>query len=392
MATAKSQSVHLAGRVASLEAEWRWLHGLLTWVEKQGAGLPRKDELALVRERMEGAVGRSIDPLRPRIEQLKASRRSAAERWSELDAIAKRLDAAAADLLPVAQGALARAAGVDRGVCALAEELVAFISGRTVGGERVVVPAAADHTSTGAWVIGLAMHEEGVWSLPVVAHELSHVAAMDLRDHGGQLLAKALIEGGWRDDPSLPVLPAGAPGPLPFGRASELFADLFGAYCVGPAYAAALMARSVAVGAWAGHGDHPPDAARLRAVLRLLEGHPAGWVSDFVRSDWKASLRAAGEVYSPVTATTAAVDGFTRRAVEVLDLTASRARFEGGDAVLEVGQDLRKGTPPPPDADLRTVINGAWGERVRDARSVPKIESAVSAWMSARPRPNVGAG
>ena len=152
---------------------------------------------------------------------------------------------------------------------------------------------------------------------------------------------------------------------------------------MGPAYAAALMSRSVPVAAWTVRHDHPPFAARLRAVFRVLEGTDTSWVGDLVRADWHESLTAVGESDNPLPEIAGQIDAFTDEGFEVMRLTASRSRFEGSE-VISVGEKLRIGRPPARDVDLRTVINAAWAERLRDRSAVDRIERAMRAWLEIR--------
>lgn len=382
-----SDTLHLNDRLASVETELRNLNSLITLVQEQGIHLPHPGELELVKKRLERSLGQRVDPLRDQVGRLRTSAEPAGDRWRELDGISQRLENLADELMPVAYGALARAAGVDHGVCALAEELVADLAILTAGGERVVVPAPRDHTSSGMWVIRLAVHD-GVWSLPIVAHELGHVVAADLVDEHGQRLGYELLNGSWRTNTHIPSQAAADPGFLPYSRANELFADIFAAYCVGPAYAAALMSRSVPVDAWKVRYDHPPFAARLRAVLFVLRDIDASWVCDLVQADWNASLAAIGELDDPPPDIAGQIDTFTDAGCKVMRLTASRSRFEG-EEVISVGKRLRIGQPPALNTDLRTTINAAWAERLRDRSAIDKIEQGLRAWLDIRVQPLV---
>ncbi len=376
-------SAHLAARLADVNAHLSRLDGLLEEVQRFGAALPRADEIERVRRRLDAAIGRMLDPLRTRLRRLDgALDRPAADRWKELEEIAERLDGVAAELLPVAQGTLARAAGLDGGLCAMAEQLVDTLAPLTGAGDRVVLLAPTAQASTRTWVVGLPLREVSVWSLAIVAHELGHVAVSRLEDQYGRRLGEELISGSWRARPGLPSQATALPGPLPRSRAGELFADVFAAFCVGPAYGGALLTGSVPGGAWTPHLDHPAWGARMRAVLRMLDPTPLGWISGWLRNEWTASLTDAGESLEAPAHIAAAVDAFTDSALEVMELTASRARFAGTD-VLHVGEQLRRGETPPVAADLRTVINAAWEERLRDALRVGTIEEALRDWQQA---------
>lgn len=375
-----AESLHLADRVASLRIELDRLDGLLAQVEEKWSDPNGRVELRRIRTVLEGEVDKSLRPLREQLEALSGATR---QQWLTVVEIATKLQNLAAELLPVAHGALARAAGLDNGLCALAEDLVADLAGSTVPGLRVVVPAAQEHTSARRWVIGMALREDSIWSLPIVAHEFAHVVGLDLKDEYRRRLAENLINGSWRDFPGLPPEALTVPGPLPAGRATELFADIFAAFCTGPAYAAELMARSVPVAPWEPQGTHPGFGARLRSVLAVFGETSLEWMAGMVRSEWEASLEAVGDVEEPSVAVSAAVDAFTARGIEVMELAAPRAGFQG-EAVLDVGERLRRGEAPVATDDVRTVLNAAWEERLRDHAKVGTIEVAVRRWMTTR--------
>ncbi len=394
MAAPQLPGRHLAATRASLDDYLGRLNGLLEEAEEAASDLPRRAELRRVRQRLDAAIGRMADPLQAKLEALAAADENpVAGRWAKLRSIADGIDTLAAELLPVALGGLARAAGLDRGMCALAERLVDALARWTVSGQRVVVPAPREQTSTRTWVVGLPLREGSIWSLPIVAHEFGHVVAADLKDQFNQRLGENLLNGSWRDRPGLPPEATRLPGPLPFDRAGELFADVFAAYCTGPAYAAALMSRSIPAGAWASSTDHPPWGWRMRAVQRALGPGPLAWVLEWVAQDWRDALGEAGDAGEPAPAVAAAVDAFTDEAMEVMAQTASRARFSVSDpGVLDIGEVLRAGAAPAAGADLRTVLNAAWAERLRNRDRVAWIEAGLQAWVRAQPESGASQG
>ena len=66
----------------------------------------------------------------------------------------------------------------------------------------------------------------------------------------------------------------------------------------------------------------------------------------------------------------------------VMGLTGSTALFRG-EGVLETGELLREGIAPDGEADLRTVLNAAWAERLRNREKIATIEHALAQWRIA---------
>jgi hypothetical protein len=302
------------------------------------------------------------------------------------------LDQLFAEFLPVIEGALVRAADLDNGLCRLAQHLLDDLGAVTVPWNRIVIPAPREATSNRSWVVGLPILDTSRWFLPIMVHELGHFAATRLEDQYSRLLGAQLLEGSWRERPELASLGAEAFESLTYRHAQELFADVFAAYCVGPAFAASLLTRAIPAGAWQSRQDYPSWGARLRAVLRTLNQLNAAlpearddlsWVTDWIAEDWVTAQEAAGYQEAPGKVR-AAVDALTDGAIEVMRLTTgSRALFQG-KGVLEIGELLRQGIPPCGEADLRTVLNAAWAERLRDYDRVATIERALFEWQ---PRP-----
>jgi hypothetical protein len=379
---------HLDMRIETLLAALRELEGLLARIQQAGTSLPSRSELDVIAGRHKPVLAKTLGPLRSTLIALRDSTGSSVtDRWDATMECARRLDALSAELLPVAEGALARAAGLDNGLCALGQRLLDDIGGKTVPWNRIVIPAAREETSNRLWVVGLPLLDSSPWYLPIMVHELGHFAATRLEDQYSQRLGEKLLDGSWRGRPGVATDTLTA---LTYKHAQELFADVFAAYCAGPAFAAALMTRAVPVHAWDAGSDHPSWGARMLAVLRALgrlgDAVPAvrqnlSWITALVAEEWQAAQDAVGRAEIPA-ALGRTVDAFTDGAVEVMELTGSAALFRG-EGVLETGEQLQDGISPDGRADMLTVLNAAWAERLRDRENITTIERALTGWRRA---------
>jgi hypothetical protein len=379
---------HLDMRIETLLAALRELEGLLARIQQAGTSLPSRSELDVIAGRHKPVLAKTLGPLRSTLIALRDSTGSSVtDRWDATMECARRLDALSAELLPVAEGALARAAGLDNGLCALGQRLLDDIGGKTVPWNRIVIPAAREETSNRLWVVGLPLLDSSPWYLPIMVHELGHFAATRLEDQYSQRLGEKLLDGSWRERPGVAADTLTA---LTYKHAQELFADVFAAYCAGPAFAAALMTRAVPVRAWDAGSDHPSWGARMLAVLRALgrlaDLVPAvaqnlSWITGLVADEWQAARQAVGLAEIPA-ALGRTVDAFTDGAVEVMELTGSAALFRG-EGVLETGEQLQDGISPDGRADMLTVLNAAWAERLRDRENITTIERALTGWRRA---------
>jgi hypothetical protein len=102
---------------------------------------------------------------------------------------------------------------------------------------------------------------------------------------------------------------------------------------------------------------------------------------------WAADVEAAGELSEPPQPRHGEMVGaFVEQAVAVLRDTASTARFDTEDATLDARSDLVNARDPRPGVGVRTVVNGAWMERVLRGWEVGEITAEIGerAWRWCR--------
>jgi len=278
------------------------------------------------------------------------------------------------------EGSLARAAGLDGGMCALADRLLEEVSNKTLSWERITIPAAREIINDRTWIIGLPPNDTTIWSLPVMAHELGHFAIDHLVDRNRERPGTSLKDGTWigedEDADAAKRLFAGQ-------RAEELFADVFGAYVLGPAYAASLAWRAFPHRAWDNLPSHPGWGLRVHAALAVVEGHPScRELAPLVRRSWEATLAAAGGPPVAPDGVLKHVGRFVGYAVGVLERDFPGGRFDDLPGVLKAEQHLVRRTGPYKGLDLRTVLNAAWTRRLRHGwdEAPGQIGETAMAW------------
>lgn len=389
--SARPPVAHLNARIETLLAAVGQLDGLLTKTGEAGKSLPFKEELDVIAARLEPVVAKMLEPVRRELTALREpSEASTSDRWGRAKWCVQQLDQLSAELLPVAEGALARAAGLDNGLCSTAQRLLDDLSAVTVPWNRIVIPAPREATSSRSWVVGLTLLDASLWSLPIMVHELGHFAATRLEDQYNRRLGEKLLEGSWREHPDVLSMGPDMLTALSYKHAQELFADVFGAYCAGPAFAASLMMRSIPADNLAASNDHPSWGVRMHAVLHTLNrlgdlipevDANLSWIAGWIDEEWVSAQGGTTRPELPAALRTT-VGAFTDGAIDVMGMTASTALFRG-EGVLEVGELLREGIAPDGNAGLRTVLNAAWAERLRDREKLARIERALAKWQMA---------
>lgn len=105
------------------------------------------------------------------------------------------------------------------------------------------------------------------------------------------------------------------------------------------------------------------------------------WIAGWIDEEWVSAQGGTTRPELPAALRTT-VGAFTDGAIDVMGMTASTALFRG-EGVLEVGELLREGIAPDGNAGLRTVLNAAWAERLRDREKLARIERALAKWQMA---------
>jgi hypothetical protein len=331
-------------------------------------GLPHASELRSTSRRLQSVFDREIGPLREAVAEVRLTSATAApaESWARVESIADQIDRVAEDVLLFAQGSLVRAAGLEEGICAIADHLLDGMAASTVPWERTAIPAAREATSNRTWVIGIQASDATIWSLPMVVHEFGHFAVTRLEDRYGERPGAKLLDGSWLDESFWDDDRNAARRFFAHPTAHELFADTLAGYLLGPAYVAALVWRARPHRAWQPTGDHPGWGFRVLAALHTVgvDGRWR-WILDRIRTWWLDDLNEAAVGTSPPGGTERLLGSFLDQVTQVLRATAPEARFVDEQRVIEAEERLGAETDAYNGLDVPTILNAAWIWRIR---------------------------
>jgi hypothetical protein len=348
------------------------------------------DRLHLVHSMVQSwpALSKIVTARCARLDHAISSSRPSADAWHTLADWEQADSAVFRDILAYAfsrgDTAFARS-----GPATLAAELTAELCQKVRLGEApFVVPDVDDSFSDCVEVIRFRYPPDGIWDVPIVAHELGHFAAYRLT---------ALEDGMQRPQPVRDFISNYL---LDTDRKldkdqrtwrhwlNECFADAFATYSVGPCYAASsLLLRFDVTRASIETPTHPSNAARaitiletLRQMNRATRRSPYTVVINELQSRWSELLTLADENCSVDWARDVAL-GIYR----VLEATAGAARYDSWNHAAETLQHelTRADEVPSCDVSVRDLLNAAWLARARgnvDPNAVS--DRAVKLWRS----------
>ncbi|MFI5712843.1 hypothetical protein [Kribbella sp. NPDC051620] len=261
---------------------------------------------------------------------------------------------------------------LDDRVCAMTDALLSGF--KSVTGHYLPIPARQAALSNALdSVVKLGFPEWSVWGVPLVAHEVGLALARDPREGDIQGLLDE-----WTTEASRE-------------RLTELFADIFAAYTVGPAYGCAVLLLRLHP-----HHDEQPGEDEARDVDRarlLLETLRAGSDPD---SEFRKTVRRLATMWNDAVITLAApgaaaaaadavappdesdwLDRYLDAVLAVLDRRGAIERFghqRWAEGLAQWGKELdqlgqMRGTP----GDVLAVLNLAWAQRLE----TPAVSEAM---------------
>jgi hypothetical protein len=307
------------------------------------------------------------------------------EGWRGLDTDSREITRTLAEALAFLQGGRLRDAGVDDGLCDLADALVVEIAGACdLVFAGFTVPAEQELYDTNSQLIRVRFPSAGIWDLPVVAHEFGHHAVRAIRD---PMVDRSLIE-------SFIEARAGqSKDPRTRQHLLELAADLFALHTCGPAYMCSVVFTRfspldpVAVEPSA---THPSHGRRAHAMLgRLREqtnavGDPWIQMADDLRAAWERNLLLAG--VNPPPTIPDGDDEVLANIWQQLRLKES-AGFAGWLQAAELARAFRQPRFAPPGGrkcySLREILNAAWLARAWWPAAAGTIDTNSRALASA---------
>lgn len=205
------------------------------------------------------------------------------------------------ECLAFMQGALAREANLDDGICSLTDALLDNLAEWSdIPWGRFTLLATSEFLRDTAEIIRIRHPEVSVWTMPIAAHEFGHYLGPQLRHSRNGESVYPFQERLKAADESRGTMAHSED----WYHLQELFADLFATYTLGPAYAAAfIILRMNAADAHVGSTTHPSGAQRVHGILWTLDRvastgaglrrEPFREVSTLLADFWKSSLAEA---------------------------------------------------------------------------------------------------
>lgn len=303
------------------------------------------------------------------------------------------------EYLAFLEGSLIRSARLDDGACKLADTLLAELAGRTrLPWRRFTILAEDEFVAGMSEIIRLRFPHLSVWNLPVVAHELGHLAAREIQDgmSGDRLALDAIAGLRERLETELGRLGpehASLEAEAEEQRLHELFADLFAVFTLGPSYACTcVLLRFDPCHSFERGPRHPSDAERVHFMLRALERLDSGLYRptvDRLEESWRRCVVASGQP-DPVgwTSRHRWLDEALDRLFPVLTRNLPKqARYQGwATRALPLREALEQGRTPGGtfEYDLPDLLNAVWTSRLYELRNTHTLGEQALAVAKAR--------
>jgi hypothetical protein len=287
--------------------------------------------------------------------------------FGDLAELQRSTDRVAREGLALTMGMLTRAAGLDDGRCEQADLFVGQLAARVDRRlARMSVPGDGESVHRATDVIRRRVPDDGLWDLPVMAHEFGHLVA------GGS--------SSW--DPGADVVTAPVATALEGlegaarAQEEELFCDLFAAYAIGPSFVCTQIFHRL--DPWAPavarrDASHPGDPTRVHAVLVLLDkmrGRTSPHHFDthlyWARAGWQQMQNTASSEAVLTDEQTAEVTARVASWWAVLTNHLSGFAFTRSAAADQVYAAIRSATAEPPRVGFSAtdVLDAAWSVRL----------------------------
>lgn len=333
-----------------------------------------------LRRRVEIRLGTAIARYRREIDELRQlladPEEDQARLWGDLHTLEVEIDELVDECLVLLHGSALRqprgdgTPGLDDGYCALADAVIDELVTRTPMGcwSSFTVLGRAERFSLTTQAITVRYPGASLWDLPVVAHELGHFVGPLLVEREGRELELPLQTLAEKYDSG---------DPRSWSWLQELFADVFAAYMIGPAYGFTCVALGFdPLLAHISGETHPRGGVRVGAIadtLRLLQGTGIDWAAKEVERLW-AGLVGTSEA-PPAEGNGDRMDEWVP---ELTDLLRTSLPVSGYDGFAEAQRlspglaDEGTGQPAPETSTtLADVLNAAWLARL----NAPTLEA-----------------
>jgi hypothetical protein len=376
MSTGEPSRALLAARVRQLLSDVAVVKDALDRFQPE---LRRRVEI-----RLGTAIARRWHDIQELSEAVDAGKEYEADLWASWHALSAEVDVLVEESLVLLHGSALRQSrgpgkpGLDDGYCTLADALIDELVARTPVGcwSSFTVLGRSEQFSLMTQAITVRYPGASLWELPAVAHELGHFAGpLLVQEHGLRL-----------EHPLQTLSDAVGNGDTRIGWwLHELFADVFAAYLIGPAYGfTSVMLGFDPLRAYLPDRTHPCPMVRVHAIastLRALEGAGMGWAADEVKRLW-TKLVDASEA-SPSPAAGDVLDHLVPQLLEMLTACLPVSGYAGWVEAQHLASKLSGDgdAVPGPSTTLADVLNAAWLARLTAPTpgAVDKIEERAKA-------------
>jgi hypothetical protein len=295
-------------------------------------------------------------------------RGSLADYWRRFEQHTEECDRILKEYRAFIEGALVRSAGLDDGICDLADAFLRQLARlTTIEWTRFTIVAEGESFAPMTDIIRLRYPHFSIWNLPVLAHEFGHFVTPRLQDR----LRGTDPLGTFRSDVRRELS-----GLLPPGTGKErveqvvlhldeFMADAFALHTAGPSFASACIhLRFEPMHAYEDLREHPSDGRRVYLQLKLLGALGPEYVKvrDKLSSMWQDNLAGAGATAMP--GSDPWLDRIAARLGKLFQTLAPKAKLETDNWRTAVALSQRLLLPTWQDEaewlTPRDILNGAW--------------------------------
>jgi hypothetical protein len=286
-------------------------------------------------------------------------------------------------------GLALRDAGLDEGICRIADELMRSCGSVITEWSALTIPASRE-AATLARSIRMRFPEWTIWAVPLTAHEL------------GQVVIR---------EPGSPDLEKFVRSEFPKAQKKQqhmrvLLADAFATYVMGPAYACSvILLRFNPRAAEQDKSIYPPDAKRAYVVLSMLrkmyEKHPLanppyGDILEKLQIAWDSACVKGQGRSNAIADSQRLLDRWTNQVLEELDRAYATGLYEGRlwESTQEALELVLRGGEPAAKLkgaeEWRDVLNAAWAYRLNHSDESQDIaKSAEVLWKQIKQKRDI---
>lgn len=276
------------------------------------------------------------------------------------------------ECLAFLQGALLRSAGMDGGVCELADHLLGELRARTeIPWSRLTILAEGELIELSTEIVRLRFPQVGVWRLPLMAHEFGHLVVSELEAPDANGLTKHKpLEQFVDADPGLRF------------KLRELCSDVFAVYMLGPAFACNAILIEFdpsSIDDEPADARHPSDGKRAHVILNALQrldddrdrfNKPFTSFAGGLVEMWRLGRTSAGKPPELDSVTQGQLDVWLEQVWTILSARLPTVIYDrrSWSRALRLASDLPTASPAldalDADDSLGDVLNAAWSARL----------------------------